>query len=228
MSKIQVLLVDDHALFREGLSKIIKSQPDFEVVGEANDGIEAMIKASELLPDLILMDVTMPVCDGLEATQRIKANLPDVIIVMLTVSDEDGKVFEAIRNGAQGYLLKSINSNEMLASLRGAVRGEAAISRALGGRMLEEFRRISQRSASASISSEELVSLTIREQEVLKLVAEGKTNKEIGTILNVSINTVKSHMRKILSKLHLSKRQEAALYAKQEGLISPSRNTSTE
>lgn len=220
MSKIRVLLADDHALFREGLRNIIKAQPDFKVVGEASDGIEALVKASELMPDLILMDVTMPVCDGLEAVQNIKAELPEITIVMLTVSDEDEKVFEAIRNGAQGYLLKSINSHDMLASLRGAVRGEAAISRTMGGRMLEEFRRISQRSP--TFPSEDLASLTIREQEVLTLVAEGKTNKEIAAVLNVSVNTVKSHMRKVLAKLHMEKRQEAALYAKQEGLISSS------
>lgn len=219
MSKNRILLVDDHALFREGVGKILKAQPDFEVIGEADDGVEAIIKARELIPDLILMDVTMPVCDGLEATQQIKAELPETIVVMLTVNDEDEKVFQAIRNGAQGYLLKSINSQEMLASLRGAVRGEAAISRALGGRMLAEFRRISRGGENGLV--EELVSLTIREQEVLKLVAEGKTNKEIATSLNVSIHTVKSHMRKILAKLHLEKRQEAALFAKREGLLNP-------
>ena len=225
MSKIRVLLVDDHSLFREGLKNILRSQPDFDVIGEASDGLEAFIKASELLPDLILMDVKMPVCDGLEATQRIKKEFPEITIVILTVSEEDEKVFEAIRNGAQGYLLKSISSNVMLSSLRGAVRGEAAITRALGGRMLDEFRRVSQQGV--SVSSEKMVSLTAREQEVLKLVAEGQTNKEIAVSLNVSIHTVKSHMRKILSKLHLNKRQEAVQYAKQEGLIPPTRDTSS-
>jgi len=220
-----VLLVDDHLLFREGLVNILKSQPDFEVVGEASDGLEAIIKASELTPDLILMDVTMPVCDGLEATQRIKREQPDITIVMLTVNDENEKVFEAIRNGAQGYLLKSISSKEMLASMRGAVRGEAAISGALGGRMLEEFRRISKQTIDMSVTNP--ASLTVRELEVLELVAEGETNKEIATALNLSLHTVKSHMRKILAKLHLEKRQEAALYAKREGLIPPSRDQTT-
>jgi len=220
MSKIRVLLVDDHLLFREGLKNILKSQPDFDVIGEASDGLEAFIKASELLPDLILMDVKMPVCDGLEATQRIKKEFPEITIVMLTVSEEDEKVFEAIRNGAQGYLLKSISSKVMLSSLRGAVRGEAAITRALGGRMLDEFRRLSQ--PGVDVHTEDLVSLTMREQEVLKLVAEGETNKEIAKSLSVSIHTVKSHMRKILSKLHIKNRQEAVQYAKQEGLIPPS------
>ncbi len=223
MSRIRVLLVDDHLLFREGLRKILKSQPDFDVVGEASDGVEAIIIAGELLPDLILMDVTMPVSDGLEATQHIKKELPEVTIVMLTVNDDDEKVFEAIRNGAQGYLLKSISSHEMLASLRGAVRGEAAITRSLGGRMLKEFRRVSQRGA--DVRAENLASLTMREQDVLNLVAEGQTNKEISKSLVVSIHTVKSHMRKILAKLHLEKRQEAALYAKRQGLIISPRDT---
>ena len=226
MPKIRVLLADDHHLFREGLANILKSQPDFEVVGEASDGLEATIKANQLSPDLILMDVTMPVCDGLEATQRIKKDLPDVTIVMLTVNDDNELLFEAIRNGAQGYLLKSISSKEMLASVRGAVRGEAAITRILGGRMLEEFRRVSKRAV--DIPAENSVSLTMREQEVLGLVAEGKTNKEIAKSLNVSIHTVKSHMRKILAKLHLEKRQEAVLYAKREGLIHPSTDTPSE
>jgi len=177
MPKIRVLLADDHQLFREGLVNILKSQQDFEVIGEASDGLEAIVKAGQLLPDLILMDVTMPVCDGLEATQRIKKVLPDVTIVMLTVSDANDQVFEAIRNGAQGYLLKSINSREMLASIRGAVHGEAAITRTLGGRMLTEFRRVSKQIVDIPIG--DTVSLTTREQEVLGLVAKGATNKEI-------------------------------------------------
>jgi DNA-binding NarL/FixJ family response regulator len=223
MPKIRVLLVDDHLLFREGLKNILKSQADFDVIGEASDGLEAIVKASELLPDLILMDVTMPVCDGLEATQRIKAELPQVTIVILTVSEDNEKVFEAIRNGAQGYLLKSISSREMMASLRGAVRGEAAITRALGGRILKEFRRISRQGG--DIRDENMVTLTMREQEVLNLVAIGETNKEIAEDLNVSIHTVKSHMRKIMAKLHLEKRQEAVLYAKRDGLIRPVTDT---
>ena len=136
---------------------------------------------------------------------------------MLTVSDENEKIFASIRNGAQGYLLKSINSKEMLASIRGAVRGEAAITRSLGGRMLTEFRKISKRVV--SFPADDSISLTTREQEVLGFVAEGKTNKEIASSLNLSIHTIKSHMRKILAKLHLEKRQEAVAYAKQEGLI---------
>jgi DNA-binding NarL/FixJ family response regulator len=219
MSKIRALLVDDHHLFREGLANILSSQSDFEVVGEASDGVEALIKVRQLKPDLILMDVTMPVCDGLEATQRIKYEFPDVTIVMLTVSDDNEQLFEAIRNGAQGYLLKSIKSREMLSLLRGAVRGEAAITPTLGGRMLEEFRRVSKRSV--DYPQEAPATLSARETEVLSLVAEGASNKEIAQQLQVSIHTVKSHMRKILAKLHMDRRQEAVSYAKREGLIPP-------
>jgi DNA-binding NarL/FixJ family response regulator len=225
MSKVRVLLADDHHLFREGLASILNAQPDFEVVGEARDGLEAVVKARQLVPDLILMDVGMPGCDGLEATQRIRSELADVAIVMLTIRDENEKLFEAIRNGAQGYLLKSIRSVEMLNLLRGAVRGDAAITPALGGRMLQEFRRVSQQALehpAGEYPAGESAVLTARERDVLSLVAEGATNQEIAETLHVSVHTVKSHMRKILAKLHLDRRHEAASYALREGLISPS------
>ena len=219
MKKTRVLLADDHSLFREGLATILDSQPDFEVVGEAGDGLEVIVKAQELKPDLILMDIAMPGCDGLEATQQIKAELPQTTIVVLTVQDENEKLFEAIKSGAQGYILKSIRSNQLVEMLRGAMRGEAAITPNLGGRMLEEFRRLSQQARHAP--DEETIILTQREQEVLSLVAEGATDKEIAQALSLSIHTVKSHMRNILSKLHLSHRHEAAVYALREGLINP-------
>lgn len=215
----RVLLVDDHQLFREGLNTILAGQSDFEVIGEAEDGLEALVKARQLKPDLILMDVAMPGVDGLEATQRIKAELAEVTIVMLTVRDEDEKLFEAIKNGAQGYLLKSIRSHEMLSLLRAAVRGEAAITPSLGGRMLEEFRRVSQRAPHEPGEGD--VSLTGREQEVLGLIAQGATNKEIAQQLGISVYTVKSHLRKILAKLHVEHRYEAAMIARRNGLIPP-------
>lgn len=223
MGAIRVLLVDDHPLFREGLMNILNSKVDFEVVGEAGDGLEAQIKARQLAPDLILMDVSMPGCDGLQAAERIKRELPDVTIVMLTVRDDEEKLFEAIKNGAQGYLLKSIRSDEMLRLLRGAVRGESAISPYMGGRMLEEFRRIS--STRTDDLARDTVILTPRELEVLSQVAEGATDKEIALALDLSIHTVKSHMRKILAKLHLDRRREAAAFALREGLL-PARTDS--
>jgi DNA-binding NarL/FixJ family response regulator len=212
------MLVDDHQLFREGLANILNNQRDFEVVAEAGDGLEAQIKARRLKPDLILMDVIMPGCDGLEATQRIKQELPNTTIVMLTIREEDENLFQAIRNGAQGYLIKTIRSKEMLEMLRGAIRGEAAITPVLGGRLLQEFRRISQR---ASQEPQEVEVLTQREQEILSLVAAGNTNTEIAAKLQVSIHTVKTHMRKILAKLHREHRYEAASFALRAGLIPP-------
>ncbi|MEW6286165.1 MAG: response regulator transcription factor [Chloroflexota bacterium] len=221
MSKTRVLLVDDHALFRDGLARILNSQIDFEVAGEAKNGLEAIAEAQRLQPDLILMDVGMPVCDGLEATQRIKQEFPNVTIVMLTVNDESEKLFEAIRNGAQGYLLKSIQREEMLSLLRGAMHGEAAITPSMAGRMLEEFRRL-DRHPSLALDEKHPI-LTSREKEVLVLVASGASNKEVAEKLNVSIHTVKSHIRKILDKLHLTSRHEAASFAQREGLIPRSR-----
>ena len=217
MERLRVLLADDHALFREGLAGIIARQPDMEVVGEAGDGLEAIVKAQELVPDLILMDVTMPGCDGIEATRRIKQELPAVTIVMLTVRDEEEKLFEAIKSGAQGYLLKDIHAREMLDLLKGAVRGEAAITPVLAGRMLEEFRRLGQ--LAHEIPEEESVALTRREQEVLSLVAERATDREIAEALSVSLSTVKSHIRNILAKLHVSSRREAARYARHKDRI---------
>jgi DNA-binding NarL/FixJ family response regulator len=219
MAPIRVLLADDHQLFREGLSSILDAQPDFEVVGEADDGLEVFVKARELSPDLILMDVGMPGCDGVEATQHIKAAMPSITIVMLTVRDEDEKLFEAIKNGAQGYILKTIRSWDLVEMLRAAMRGEAAITPTLGGHLLEEFRRISRRTHTTG--DVEDVALTHREQEVLSLVAEGATDQGIAEALNISVHTVKTHMRNILGKLQVGQRHEAARYALREGLIPP-------
>lgn len=222
MGPIRVLLADDHALFREGVANILNAQPDFTVVGEAGDGLEAWVKAVELSPDLILMDVSMPGGDGLEATRQIKRALPAATIVILTVRDEAEKLFTAIKYGAQGYLLKDIRSQEMLDLLRGAMRGEAAITPALAGRMLEEFRRISRQvthSAGATENDEDDAALTGREQEVLSLAAEGATDKQIADALSISLHTVKSHMHNALAKLHVSSRHEAARYARHKGLM---------
>lgn len=219
MNKVRVLLADDHVLFREGLSGIIASQADMQVVGEASDGLEAVIKARELRPDLILMDIQMPGCDGLEATRRIKQEQPEITIVVLTVRDDEEKLFEAIKSGAQGYLLKSARSKEVLEMLRGALRGEAAIPPHLAGRMLEEFRRLSRQATMNDEDEDEIPTLTIREQEVLGLVAQGMADKDIAAALSLSLHTVKSHLRNILAKLHVSSRHEAARLARRRGLI---------
>jgi len=218
MSRVRILLVDDHDLFREGLAGIISTQPDMQVVGEAGDGLEAIVKARELKPDLILMDIQMPGCDGLEATQKIKQALPATVIVMLTVRDEEEKLFEAIKNGAQGYLLKNIRSKELLEGLRRAMQGEAVISPILAGRMLEEFRRLSKQQPREAIP-DDLAVLTLREVDVLSLVAQGRTDKEIAAQLSISLHTVKSHLRNILAKLQVNSRREAAWLARNKGLL---------
>ncbi|MHC4509740.1 MAG: response regulator, partial [Planctomycetota bacterium] len=218
---IRVLLVDDHALFRQGLASLLSSQPDIEVVGEAVDGIEAQVKAQELRPDLILMDLTMPGCDGLEATQRIKQVLPDVRIVMLTVHDEDDRLFEAIKSGAVGYLLKSTAAETLIPMLRGAMRGEAAISGAMAARMLGEFGRLARQTPFRPQQEEDAPVLTAREKEVLRLVATGAMDKEIAAELSISLSTVKTHLRNILAKLQATSRHQAAAYAVRERLILP-------
>jgi len=215
--RIRVLLADDHSLFREGLAGILNAQPDFEVVGEASDGLEALVKARRLIPDLVLMDIGMPGGDGLEATWRVKQELPGVTVVVLTVRDDEEKLFEAIKSGAQGYLLKDIHARTMVEMLRGAVRGEAAITPGLAGCMLEEFRRLSQRTP--AVPEKEATGLTHREQEVLSLVAEGDSDKIIAEKLYLSVYTVKGHMRNILAKLHARNRHDAARLARDRGLL---------
>lgn len=216
MERVRVLLADDHALFREGLAGIIRAQPDMQVVGEANDGLEAFVKAQELKPDLILMDVQMPGMNGIDAVKQIKQVLPEVIIVMLTVRSDDEMLFDALKNGAQGYLLKEIRSQDLLEMLRGVLRGEAALSPTMAGRVLSEFRRLSK---GGIPEKEDDSGLTEREQQVLVQASNGATDKEIAATLNISLNTVKTHVRNILAKLHVRTRREAAKAAKAKGIL---------
>jgi DNA-binding NarL/FixJ family response regulator len=213
----RILLADDHTLFREALAGILTNQPDMEVVGEACDGLEAVVKAQALRPDLVLMDVQMPGLDGIQATRQIRQALPGTIVVMLTVRDDEEKLLRALKAGAQGYLLKDIRAHEMLAMVRGALRGEAALSPRLAGLMLAEFRRLSQQVPAEDPASE--IVLTRREREVLEMVAQGASDKEIAEALVVSLYTVKSHMRSILARLQVSSRQEAARLARRKGLV---------
>jgi DNA-binding NarL/FixJ family response regulator len=215
--RIDVLLVDDHALFREGLSSLLSRQPDIQVVGEARDGLEALVMAQELHPDLILMDVTMPGCDGLEATRLIHRVLPEVKIVMLTVHDDDDRLFEAIRNGAIGYLEKSTTSGTLIPMLRAAMRGEAAISGTMAARILREFSNLGW--PTDRPHEQDTIDLTGRERDVLELIAQGAMDKEIAAKLTISLSTVKTHVRNILAKLHATSRYQAADYALREGLI---------
>lgn len=210
MEPQRLLLVDDHALFRDGLARLFAYEDDFEVVGEAVDAESAIAVARQLVPDLVLMDVDMPGGGGISATRRILAELPAVRVVMLTVHDDDETLFQAIKAGAQGYLVKSIRATEMLKLLRGMLRGEAPISRAMATRILEEFSRAARAEMGDQDPTE---TLSLREQEVLRLVAQRHTNKEIAQRLVLSEYTVKNHLSNILGKLHLRSRAEAARYA---------------
>lgn len=216
MEIIRVLLVDDHTLVRKGIANILSSEPDMEVVGEAADGEEALEQVRNLAPDVVLMDIYMPGCDGLTATRLIKQEKPGIKIIILTVSDDDQNLFEAIKAGAQGYLLKKIEPRELCEMVRSAYRGEASISRSTAARIMEEFARLAQ-GRRAEEGSAHL--LTRREKEVLSLVAEGLGNKQVAQILCISENTVRNHLRNILEKLHLQNRVEAATYAIRAGLV---------
>lgn len=215
MSQISLLLVDDHALFREGLASLLSYQPDFTVVGEAASGEEAVERARELVPDVVLMDIDLPGIDGIEATRRIKRQLPEVRVVMLTVYDDHERLFQSIKAGAQGYLIKNIRSAELLDQLRGLARGEAAISRRMAARILEEFARLERQAEILEPDG----GLSPREVEVLELVALRLSNKEIAARLSISEHTVKNHLKNILAKLQLSSRRQAAAYAVAHGLI---------
>jgi DNA-binding NarL/FixJ family response regulator len=212
---MRVLLADDHPLFRDGLATLLRAR-GMEVVGEASNGLEAVEKSRALKPDLILMDVNMPQMNGLEATRIIKTEKPDTKIVILTVSDDDENLFEAIKSGAQGYLLKSLQSQAFFDLLNGVAQGEAPISRGLATKILGEFARHLQQDEVQTANKEDL---TDREKEVLRLVAEGSTNRDIASKLNVTENTVKYQLKNLLEKLHLRNRAQAVAYAMQTGLL---------
>lgn len=218
MNQAHILVVDDHDLLREGVVSLLDAQPDMQVVGQARDGFEALTLARDLHPALILMDVNMPICNGVEATRRIRAaqDTPQPIIVMLTIHDEDEILFQAIKAGANGYLLKNMNSTAFLQAVRSAFGGEASLPPKLAASLLEEFARLARRPA---LVAEELPDLTSREREVLGLIAAGRTDKEIAAHLSLSLYTVKSHVRNILAKLHASNRRQAAKMASQLGLL---------
>ncbi len=216
MEPIRVLLVDDHILFRKGIANLLAAQPDMDVVGEAGDGQEALEKARELMPDLILMDIVMQGMSGRQATGIIKDEMPYVKIVMLTVSERDSDLFDAIRSGADGYLLKDLEPEELYRLCRGVFRGEAPLSPLMAAKILREFSSLADVRAGAGGPTGRL---TPREIEVLELIVKGQTNKEIADTLCVAESTVKNHLRNILAKLHLRNRAQAAAYAVREGLV---------
>jgi DNA-binding NarL/FixJ family response regulator len=214
---IRVLIVDDHALFRRGLQMVLESEPDIEVAGEATDGDEAVERAESTTPDVVLMDVRMPKRSGIEATRMIKDLLPSTQILMLTISDEEADLYEAIKAGAAGYLLKEISIDEVSNAVRAVHQGQSLISPSMASKLLNEFATMVKRQDERTQVPGPR--LTDRELEVLKLVAKGLNNRDIGQELFISENTVKNHVRNILEKLHLHSRMEAVVYAVREKLL---------
>lgn len=211
MSHPNILIADDHALFRDSLRSLLEAH-GLTVAGEARNGREAVELARRIKPDIVLMDLSMPEMDGLAATRLISAELPEVKVVILTASDEDSKLFEAIKSGAQGYLLKNLESEEFFALLEGIGRGEPGLTPALARKLLQEFARpVAPAKPSAAQDPD---ALTDREREVLELLVQGITsNRKLATKLGVSENTVKFHVRNILDKLHLNNRAQVVSYA---------------
>ena len=217
MKPIRVLIADDHALFREGVHAILKSVPDIEIVGEAGTGKEAIKLASDLVPDVILMDIQMPDLNGVEATQRILKTQPDVGIIIVTMLEDDDSLFSAMRAGARGYVLKGADKAEMLKSIRAVVEGEALFGPAIAGRLLSFFQGNRPRSKDESHSMS-FPELTEREREVLAYIARGDTNAEIAEGLSISLKTVRNHVSNIFTKLQVINRAQAAIRARDAGL----------
>jgi DNA-binding NarL/FixJ family response regulator len=217
---VRVLIVDDHPLFRDGLTNLLSSR-GVEVVGTASDGLEALERARALRPEVILMDVQMPRMDGLAATRLIKAELPEITIVMLTMSGESEDLFEAIKGGATGYLLKTQDTEEFFSLLQGLARGEVPLSPGLAGRILREFATQSDevRAVRAAARADEGEGLSARQMKVLTLVAQGMVYKEVAAELGFSERTVKYHMGEIVARLHLDNRAQAVEYARRMGWI---------
>jgi DNA-binding NarL/FixJ family response regulator len=211
---IRVIVVDDHELYRRGLLIVLDQEPDIEVVGEVGDGDGAVALAAELAPDLVLMDVRMPRSDGIAACRAIKETDPKIRIVMLTASEDESDLYEAVKAGASGYLLKESSIDEVVAAIRATHEGQSLLNPTMAAKLLNEFATMARRNETSRVPR-----LTAREVDVLKLLAWGRTNREIADALFISEHTVKSHVANILEKLQLHSRLEAAMYAVREKLV---------
>lgn len=221
--KIRVLVVDDQEIIRHGLELILRSQPDMDVVGQAGNGEEAVQRALALQPHVILMDIVMPKLNGIAATRQIVSQLPATAVIILTTYDADDMVFEGVRAGAMSYLLKGARSDDVLAAIRSVHRGESQLDAGVARKVMDEFRRLSSlvEPADANKSTDEIVveKLTPREMDVLALLAEGKTNREIAEALVLSEGTVKNHVSKIMGKLHANDRAQILVKAARRKLV---------
>ena len=213
---VRVLIVDDQELFRRGLTMLIDAEDDIDVVGQAADGVAATELAASAVPDVILMDIRMPKRSGIDACLAIKAVVPSANIIMLTVSDEESDLYDAIKNGASGYLLKDSSTDEVAQAIRLVAEGQSLITPSMATKLLDEFKQMSRQGTRQQINAPRL---THRELEVLRLVARGHNNREIAKELFISENTVKNHVRNILEKLQLHSRMEAVMYAVREKLL---------
>ncbi len=214
---MRILIADDHALFRDSLRSLLEAH-DLNVVAEAKDGKEAVEMAWDTKPDVVLMDLTMPEMNGLEATKQLAAELPDVKVVILTASDDDTHLFDAIKAGAKGYLLKDLESGQFFSLLEGVERGEPALTPAVARKLLDEFAR-PKRQTKEQYDPD---ALTDRERQVLELMVQGTTsNRKLAKLLGVSENTLKFHVRNILDKLHLHNRAQVVAYALRKRIVEP-------
>jgi DNA-binding NarL/FixJ family response regulator len=216
MAPIRILIVDDQALFREGLRTLLSVQPGLEVVGEAGNGEEALGRAAVLRPDVVLMDLQMPVMDGAAATRRLKAQQPDAKVIVLTTFDDDESVFDGLRAGAVGYLLKDTPSTKLIEAIRLAARGESFLEPSIAAKVVAEFARLAPQPGIAPALADPL---SDREAEVLRWIARGASNREIAIGLSIAEGTVKNHITSILAKLEVDDRTEAAMKAKELGII---------
>ena len=212
--RMKVLIVDDHAIIRDGLRAILEAQPDIEVVGEAMEGREALEKADKLRPDVVIMDLTMPGMGGLEATRQLKLLHPDVRVMALTMHESDDYFFQVLQAGADGYFVKGGSSAELLSALRTVSQGEVFLYPSMATRLLKDYLK------PARAGRDRYEGLTDREVEILKLVAEGRSNQEIGDLLVVSVSTVQTHRAHVMAKLGLHSRTELVKYAIRQGIIS--------
>ncbi|MBS4032436.1 MAG: response regulator transcription factor [Clostridiales bacterium] len=211
-TNIRLIIADDHALIRDGLRKILSLQEGLEVVAEAADGQIAYTLAGELTPDIILMDINMPNVNGIEATRRIKTDFPQIGIIALTIHDDEEYVFELVKSGVSAYILKDIESDSLVETIRAVFRGETVFHPRITQKLLGEFQRITKKNL-------ETEQLSRREQDVLMLIARGKSNKEIGEELYISEKTVKNHITNIFRKIEVTDRTQAALYAVKNRLV---------
>lgn len=214
MQKIRVLLVDDHTLLRQGLRKLLELEPSLEVVGEAENGKEAIFKVRELNPDVVLLDINMPGINGVETTALLKQSHPETKVIMLTIHKDDEYIFEAIKAGASGYLLKDVDTQYLVKAVEAAFRGESIVDPSIASKLLKEFSRISRGGGESTHDS-----LTEREKEILKLLVQGLSNRDVAEKLFISEKTVKNHISNIFRKLEVTDRTQAVVKALKLGMV---------